>query len=1159
MPKNLLLRIFLLCLLPICALSQQGMESSLRQKWIKVQTDTLQFDSLSVVPGSIQITGSSAEKIWIDATKARLSWKNLPELDSVKISYRVFPFSFHERYFHKDAKRIEQNMVLTPYYYNATDVKDYKTFIDFGNVDYSGSFGRMLSFGNSQDVVLNSQFNLQLDGDLGDSIKLTGAITDNTIPFQPEGNTQQLQEFDKVFIKLQRKRTSIIAGDYDIKKPSGYFMNFYKRVQGGYFSTATPVGKKGENRVGFGASLAKGKFVRNVITALEGNQGPYKLTGPNGEQFFVVLAGTERVYIDGIQMQRGENLDYVIDYNTAEITFMPRRIITKDLRITAEFEFFDRNYLNSLFYLNDEWQVNKKLQLRFNAYSNQDAKNQPLQQSLDSSQKRFLAQIGDSIQKAFYPSVQFVDTFSNSKILYRKTDTLANGILYPNVYVFSTDPDSAKYALSFSYMGQGNGHYRQAINSANGRVYAWIAPENGLLQGDYEPIMVLVTPKKLQLFSLAGTYAIDSQKTLNIETALSNSDPNTFSDLHNETHNGLAARLVYDERRLISSKRKMDLYSKVSYEFVQDRFRALERFRNVEFNRDWNINPSSKPQNEHLGFVSLSLRKENLGKLDYQFGTYLRGNDFKGSQHILGFAWARNGYRVLAKGDIMSQSSNTFSSTFYRPYFEAEKQIKALNALTGGLRFLLEHNEWKNAAKDSLQKTAFSFDALTFYLKNNVAAANNFSAEYTLRHDRGVKDNRFQQSTEGHTFSLNTVLASIKNQEVKLTAAYRILSITDTTITPLKPDESLLGRLEYNFTLLKNVLSGNLLYEFGSGQEPKREFTYVEVPVGQGLYVWRDYNQDNLKQLNEFEIAIFPDEKRYIKIFTPTNQYVKAKYSVYTQAISLNPKSLLTSTDLHGIKKIISLFYLQSAVQLNNRFIGREGIGQYNPFIRRFEDSLLINNSSSMINSVFLNRFGNTWGLDYIQTLNGGKSFMNYGVDARRMTEDQIRGRYNIKQSFTLTLGLKQGKRTFSSQFLENRSYLISYRVAEPGFTVLFFKNQLRLQSFYRFDVRQNKEIYGGEKSTAHNINVDLKYNTPGSGSISLKTTYAAIQFSGTSNSTVGYTMLDGLLPGKNWLWQAGFERRISRNVEMSLEYEGRKPANNPVIHTGRASVRAIF
>ena len=212
-----------------------------------------------------------------------------------------------------------------------------------------------------------------------------------------------------------------------------------------------------------------------------------------------------------------------------------------------------------------------------------------------------------------------------------------------------------------------------------------------------------------------------------------------------------------------------------------------------------------------------------------------------------------------------------------------------------------------------------------------------------------------------------------------------------------------------------------------------------------------------------------------------------------------------------------------------------------------------------MINSVFLNRFGNTWGLDYIQTLNGGKSFMNYGVDARRMTEDQIRGRYNIKQSFTLTLGLKQGKRTFSSQFLENRSYLISYRVAEPGFTVLFFKNQLRLQSFYRFDVRQNKEIYGGEKSTAHNINVDLKYNTPGSGSISLKTTYAAIQFSGTSNSTVGYTMLDGLLPGKNWLWQAGFERRISRNVEMSLEYEGRKPANNPVIHTGRASVRAIF
>lgn len=322
----------------------------------------------------------------------------------------------------------------------------------------------------------------------------------------------------------------MIAGDYDIKKPNGYFMNFYKRVQGIFVANSFKTSKKGENRVAVGASLAKGKFVRNILTeALEGNQGPYKLTGPNGEQFFIVLAGTQRVYIDGVLMSRGEDLDYVIDYNAAEIVFMPRRLITKDLRMVVEFEFADRNYLNSLIYVNDEWQVNEKLKIRLNVFSNQDAKNQSIQQSLDSTQKRFLGTIGDSIQNAFYPSVSFQDTFSSGKILYKKIDTLVNGVLYQDVYIYSSNKDSAKYYLSFSSVGAGNGNYTQSINSANGRVYAWKAPINGVRQGDYEPVIVLVTPKKQQLLTAGLQYQIDSNKNLIFETGISDYDPNTFS------------------------------------------------------------------------------------------------------------------------------------------------------------------------------------------------------------------------------------------------------------------------------------------------------------------------------------------------------------------------------------------------------------------------------------------------------------------------------------------------------------------------------------------------------------------------------------------------------------------------------------------------------
>lgn len=1132
--------------------------SNLRHKSIALAADSVFIDSLSVVGGSFFIEDVSSSAYIFHHTQALLVWKQKPNTDSVHIHYRVLPLAFTKKYSHKSKNLVDSNIVSLIYRqedYNASG------FGSLDALDYNGSYARSISLGNNQDVALNSNFNLQVNGYILDSVKIEAALTDNTIPFQPEGNTQRLQEFDQLYIRLTKNKHYLQLGDYNLDSPPGYFLKFGKRVQGLYYQTAFNLSKNTVNKLGLSGSVSKGQFARNIFQGLEGNQGPYKLTGNNGEQFFIVLAGTERVYVDNIRMERGENADYIINYNTGEIRFMPRKMITKDSRIQVEFEYQDRNYLNSLLYAYDELQVGDKWNIRLNAYSNQDAKNQPYLQTLDGNQKRFLSTIGDSIEQAFYPSIA-TDSFAANKILYKIIDTTVNGTVFDSVFVYSTNADSARYSLAFSFVGQGKGDYIISATNANGRVYDWIAPMNGIKQGSYAPVQLLITPKKQQVFILTTNYKIDSLKNLNIEIGASNTDPNLFSSKDNNTHWGLATRIKYDEQRLFGKKdslgrKQWNWKSNISYEYVQDRFRGIAPYRNVEFGRDWNVPQQGVKPDEHLIYAGTQIGSKRAGTAGYNFSYYQRGGDYKGFRNIVSYDYYYKKIKAGLIGNMLQAKDSFQTSAFFRPSIYAEYNLKALmNSFIGG-RYSMEHNELRSARNDTLLATAFSFITTSAYLRGDDAKPITWALTYYTRRDKTPLHNTFKQQNHSDNIEAKFGLKQWKGHSVNFTGTYRKLTVDDSAISNQTPDETLLGRLEYSGAMLKNVVSINTLYEFGSGQEQKRSYTYVEVPAGQGVYTWNDYNNDGVQQANEFETALYPDQKKFIKIFTPTNDYVKVNYANFNFSLVLNP-SYYWQQEKKPWQKFISRFSTQTSLQTANRLLADKTLHAYNPFISAQGDTSTITTQGSLSNSIYFNRSSAKWGIDYNLLINEGKQLLVYGVEGNNSTQHLYKLRWNITRPLTINIAAKNGKRAYTSALDDNRTYNVHNYSCEPSLTWLY-QSTFRITGSYRYEQRDNKPIFGGEAATIQSGNLEFRYSRPTIGVIQLRGAYSRIDFRGTVTSSVAFIMLDALQPGNNFLWYMNWERRVGKGIEIALEYEGRKPGTGNVVHTGRMSIRAIL
>lgn len=1105
--------------------------------------DTIVLDSSGINPIRFKvmqnngtILDTSAYRVDFAKGLLILNTDSLQETDSLKVNYVPYPDYLTKRYYVLDPKIIASNNSGINRLQTLEQSNTGRTTTPFEGLNTLGSISRGITVGSNQNTVVNSELDLQITGQLNDKVAIRASIQDANIPTQEGGYSQSLDEFDQIFIELYGDKWRIRAGDVDLINDRTYFGRFTKKVQGIALGATFDHKDGSRTEAIMSGALVRGVFQRSTFNALEGNQGPYKLVGPNGELYILIVSGSERVFVNGLLLKRGENNDYVIDYNAGEIRFNPTFPITANMRIVVEYQFTDRNYSRFIGYGAGNY-TNQTFGFGAYVYTESDAKNQPLQQNLTEDQVEILVNAGDDPDQMIAPSA-IPDTFSENKILYKKE--LLDGV---EIFVFSNNPEDELFNVRFSLVGDNNGDYVLSSNTAVNTIYEYVAPINGVPQGNYAPIVRLNAPEKLQMAGFDGYYRPSEKTDLNFELAGSINDLNLFSDIDNDDNEGIALRFE-GKQRLVTTTDSLQLDVIGSADYLNKDFRNIERLYNVEFTRDWNL---LEPMGDQRYLTAgLSLGNQKGERLIYQFQNLDFSENFSGFRHQMGINWRLGRWGILASGSLMDSESDTQQTSFSRANTHITYSLD--RAWIGG-KYWAEDNQLRTTDNDSLSCISQRFSHYEVYTGIGDSTKVYGTVGYRYRVNDSVRSNRLKRVNTSHDIYLKSNLVQNQNTQLNLFANYRELLFEADSI---ENEKTLNARLVYGQRIWKGAVRLNTVIESNTGTVAQQEFTYIQTEPGQGIYTWIDYNENGVQELDEFEVAQFPDEAEYIRVLLPNQLFVKVRNNKFSQLVTLNPANWANRT---GLKKFLSHFHNQTSYLIDRKVRKGSDLGPISPFGGSEEEELGL--ALNFRNTLFFNRGKQRYTTSYTYISSATSNLIAFGLQENKLYSHQLNFSHKVQESWIMALKGSIGNNKSTSQNFSSRNFDLDTYDIEPKVSYL-------LNQRTRFDLsyqRANKanQLMEFEELTQNQIGFSFAYNNVQQISISGGLSYIENQFEGSPFSPVAYTMLEGLQPGTNFTWNLLFQKRITKFLDANLSYFGRKSENTNAIHTGTIQLRAYF
>ncbi len=721
-----------------------------------------------------------------------------------------------------------------------------------------------------------SQFNqtleLTIGGELSPGLTISGSISDRG--YDPAYGTinSRISELDKLYLKIQSTRFSTEIGNLEILQPNNYGTPQVKQISGVKANYA-------DRNLSGSALLARprGNFRTARFNGNNQMQGPYRIIAEN--QLTAIVPGSERVWLDGVLLERGAEKDYTMDYPAGTITFTPYNIIDSRSRIEIDFEPLTTDYEKEMYQAGAGYSFSDSIfSARLMITREGDDREQLKTGELSDDDIALLESIGDNDSLNFISGV-LADT--NGAYI-EAFDSLGDR------YFEYVGDSLGEYRINFSSVGSGNGDY--VYEGRN--VYRYV----GSGKGEFLPVMRVPIPIREDFIEADFEYHPSEAVQLRASLKQSNFDKNLYSPIDDNDNRGgqyVFSGVFGHDPELKTARSGF----KFNVDLVEKNFKARTRRNRPDFQRTYYIPFAAIGFNSHRDMRGLgSVAAPGPYNLHAGAGYFSYGDKFNSYRGTFGI-YPDSSLRFLPDLSYTRLQSEFDTSGIIREgkvdIFKAHSIVSLTKKikLTGNFRFDRRTNEYSGFKRGTTENE--------YILQAGYGAA---AVKYQHFHeDTLIAEWRERYRRDRITLSHSQTIGSIRSDIYVAGQRYRQEDIEE---------DQLLMKLKLSYNPESIPLRISTDYALSRENRYERGIRYIEVEPGQGTFIFEDSqyipdpegNYIKVEEIHSNQAPVSRGEKAFALNYSPSGVYLRLNAIITEELLPESSRNALWTIPFYSDK-----------------------------------------------------------------------------------------------------------------------------------------------------------------------------------------------------------------------------------------------------------------